>query len=535
MAGLYVLGKNVKVAGDLEETLGRIGQTANMSVGQLSDLRSQLRQLSSTDETNQSVDALAESFKSLVSAGMGNEQASASLRAIGRTATATGAGMEDLARTSFVLIDALGIAPEKLGDELDRLAFLGKAGSFEIADMARAFPSLGAAAREAGLVGSEGVATLGAALQLARKATGESGEAANNMKNFLAKMMAPETLRNFKKYGVSATKIMSDALKAGENPIEAMLRKIDTMIGDDQVKRKARLGALFGDMQVQDFIRPLLANMGDYKKLKQEALEKAGGTVDKDYATALSWFNQKLGGASNAVGRLGESIGRSLLPPLGAMVDIATPVIGFLANVAEFSPTATAGVTSLGAALLVGVPALSAAALGIKLVGTSIAAMGMAFKVTPIGALVTALAIGAAVIYDNWEPISAFFAKIGEGIVLGIAPAVDFLSDAANIITGPAQTLIGLGRDVVGLFGGEGLDFQNTTEAVGRTAAAYGKMAARAGLGDDAARATGGGSSPNGEVRVKVDLSNLPPGTRVETATSGQGIAPEVGMQMAMP
>lgn len=159
---LAVVGDFKSVAADFEHGLMQAGITADMSNAQIGGLRDQLRGLAST--SNQSMTELLGGFNALVSAGMDKDKdkATASLAAIGRTATASGASVEDLSKTAFQLVDTLGVAPEDLAGALDRLAYAGKQGSFELRDMARYFPVLGASAKAMGLQGTEAVATLGA-------------------------------------------------------------------------------------------------------------------------------------------------------------------------------------------------------------------------------------------------------------------------------------------------------------------------------------------------------------------------------------
>lgn len=524
-AAIGFVKQNVAVAADLEKTLTEIGITADMSGGQVEQLRQQLRQLSSADQTNQSVENLARAFKAMVSAGMDNEKAAAAMKAVGRTATATGADIEDLAKTAFTLVDTMGIAPDALDKELNRLAFTGKKGAFELKDMSRYFPTLGAAAKEAGLQGSEGVATLGAALQMARKATGESSEAANNFRNFMSKMLAPETLKNFKEANVDLMKVFTQGSENGGNPIEAVLKQIDTMLGDDPAKRKQRLGALFGDEQVKDFIRPMLANMANYKQMKQEALN-AAGVVDQDYARVLATFKAKSDAATNAVTNLGESFGRSWLPPLGLALGLITPVIGAVSGIAERFPGATFAVTALGAGMMILPPALFAVRLGITAIGRSMLA-------TPIGLFAVGIATAAGFIYDNWAPIKEFFTGIWSQVQPAWTEFSSFVIEWADIVIAPLRTLQGLWKDLGGAVTGKGLDFSNTKAAIGQNFEAAAKMGDRFGAGDSVrqlgAKAIGaaGADGADGKVRVELDFRNMPRGVDVQSTVTGRGIDPE--------
>lgn len=407
-ASLRGIGSAVSMASDLEHELMKAGVTADMTNEQIAALKEQLRGLSVPERTNQSMQELLKGFGALVSAGMDKDRASAMLEALGRTATASQASMEDLAKTAFILNDTLGVAPEAMGKALDQLAFAGKQGAFELKDMARYFPVLGAAAKEAGIQGEEAVATLGAALQMAKKGAADPSEAANNMKNFLAKMMAPETINKFKEHGVNVTKIFSDAMKKGENPIEVMLKKIDGMLGSDVTNRKARLGALFGDMQVQDFIRPMLANMGDYKKLKSDIM-KSSGTVDTDFARMMETNKELTTGFTVQLGKLGEAIGSALVPPMNLALKAITPIVTVLGEMATNSPATTAALVTFGSAVTLLPPAIGAVTVAWSILSKSMIA-------SPIGLAIGAVAVGAGLIIDNWGAVKSFFSTIWNGV-----------------------------------------------------------------------------------------------------------------------
>jgi TP901 family phage tail tape measure protein len=567
-AGLYGLNKLRVTAETEQHDLEQIGITAGMGADEVEGLRQSLRRLSAKSETNQSMDNLVKSYKTLASTGLTDRitdqrQMETILRSIGRTATAATADIDDVSRMAFTLVDTLGVAPEDLSKELDRLAFAGKKGSFEMKDMAQFFPTLGAAAREAGMTGSEGIASLGAALQVAVKGAGSSAEAANNMKNFLAKMMSPDVMKNFAERSVDVTKVIGDAMKKGENPIEAMLRQTDALLGDDQVKRKARLGALFGDMQVQDFIRPMLAGMGNYKQMKSDMLA-ASGTVNEDYNRIIQTGKEKSEAFANAVDKAGRSIGKALLPPLGFVLDAATPVVEWLAEMADRSPGTTAAVAMLGSGIMILPPALRLATFAARTFGLAnifaaggVRAMGVALAANPIGAAVTVMAIGAGLIYDNWDTIKTFFLSIWDDVQPYWDSYFSFVVDGALMMTTPLRAVLAVAKATMDVLQGKGFDFATVTAVFDESAAAGKRMWDRVpkemqrpdmGIlkpGDAlAASDTGGlstaamGNAPTGQINVALDFSNMPTGVDVSTSASGPAVGDvdsRTGYQMSGP
>lgn len=586
---LYGVNKLKVTAENEQHELEQIGITAGMSAEAVEELRQSLRRLSAKSETNQSMDQLTKAYKTLASTGLTDRitdqrKMETILRAIGRTATAATADIDDVSRMAFTLVDTLGVAPEDLSKELDRLAFAGKKGAFELRDMAQYFPTLGAAAREAGMTGTEGIASLGASLQVALKGAGSSSEAANNMKNFLAKMMSPDVMKNFKERGVDVTKVISQAMKDGENPIEAMLRKTDALLGADPVKRKARLGALFGDMQVQDYIRPMLANMNGYKQLKAEIMT-AAGTVDEDYNRILQTSKERSAAFAIATDKAGRSVGKALLPAIGAVLDAGTPMVEWLGNVIDKSPGTTLAVTALTSGVMLLPPALRLATFAARTFGISnlfaaggVRALTMAIRANPIGLAVSGIALLAGAIYDNWAPIKGFFETIWDGVRPKWEEFIAFVSDAFTLITAPWRAVLTVGAAVGDWAIGNGFDGDalsaKLAEQGGDVRAAGGRMVDRAGTGlemagragraavnwdearaayaagDALARSTyaanmtpglsaaAAGQAPSGEINVKVDFANLPPGARVSTEARGGAVGDvdtRTGYQMAGP
>lgn len=329
-----LIGGAVSGAADFEHTLMATAITADLTDAEIGRLRTSLRGLSVPESTNQSVERLEAGFNALVSAGMDADKAEASLYAIGRTATATQAGVEDLSKTAYVLVETLGVAPDALSAELDRLAFAGKAGAFELRDMARYFPMLGAGAKNLKLQGSEAVGTMAAALQIAKRGAGDPGEAANNMANFMKALTSPEVLKLARKSGINIKKIMKQAWATGENPFDAVLDVLHKKMGSDPFK----IGKVFHDAQVQNFLKPLLADYEDYKNLKADIESKSKGSVDTDYARMLSTTKEGMTGLANSVAKFGDSVGKALLPQTRELVGALTGVVELAGGFAEANP-----------------------------------------------------------------------------------------------------------------------------------------------------------------------------------------------------
>ena len=324
VAGFYALktaiGAPIKSAVDFETLLEDIGQKADIPVERLAALGEQIKRVAS--DTNQATTAIANAVDNLLGRGAAEDVALAAAGPIGKAATAYRAATDDLAAASWSAVDNLKVPADQIGTAIDAMAQAGKEGAFELRDMARFFPSLGAAYQGLGQKGTDAVADLAAALQIVRKGTGDSSTAATNLQNVLQKIGSPATLRAFGKMGVNLRKEMQKAEKAGMTPIEAIAGITNKTLKGDLGK----LGFLFEDAQVQAGMRSLIQNMEEYKRIRAEAM-KASGVVEKDYQRRIETAAGATIRWKASIENLSLAIGTSLLPVMSDLVNRFTPVI----------------------------------------------------------------------------------------------------------------------------------------------------------------------------------------------------------------
>lgn len=250
------IGAPIKSAVDFESLLEDIGQKADIPVERLAALGQEIKRVAA--DTNQATTAIANAVDNLLGRGAAEDIALAAAGPIGKAATAYRAATDDLAAASWSAVDNLKVPADQIGTAIDAMAQAGKEGAFELRDMARFFPSLGAAYQGLGQKGTDAVADLAAALQIVRKGTGDSSTAATNLQNVLQKIGSPATLRAFGKMGVNLRKEMQKAEKAGMTPIEAIAEITNKTLKGDLGK----LGFLFEDAQVQAGMRSLTERGG---------------------------------------------------------------------------------------------------------------------------------------------------------------------------------------------------------------------------------------------------------------------------------
>lgn len=356
-----------------------------------------------------------------------------------KAATATRASMDDLGSVAIALKDNLKVGEEGFEGALNMLAYAGKRGQFEIRDMAKWLPALSPSFQALGVTGKEAVAEIGAALQIARKGAGSNDEAANNFKNFLQKITAPDTLKDFEKAGIDLKGSMMNLRAQGLTPVQSMLAIITQYmqskgpaaagqfqqamaIKDDKEREAAlqrlseayKLGELFQDMQAMSFIRPAIANQGEMKDIKQGSMDAGDkGLLDADFKKRMEGATEQFKAFKIGVMDIGITIGDALLPPLTELLQELKPGIKAFGDWAKEHPGLIKGVIGLVGGLLAGKMAFIGIKYGINLV------------LSPFNALrtsITALSGKWTYLQGMWQagrfaPAIAGLRSIGGGIL----------------------------------------------------------------------------------------------------------------------
>lgn len=390
-------------AGQLQAKLADIAITADIPRERIAEIGKTLGDIART--TGQTREALAGGLQVLVASGLDADRATASLEAIGKTATASGAEVEDVSKTVFSLLDNLKVAPGEAIKAMDMLVAAGKAGRFELKDMAKYFPGMTADAAKLGLTGTQAVSALGASLQIALKGAADPAEAATNMKNYMAKLTAPDTVKNFKKMGVDIEAEFKGWAARGLNPIEESMKRIQKLTGGDGFK----IGELFGDMQVKSFITPMLQQADEYRRIKAE-VENSGGAVEADLA------RRKGEDPTQAWKRMGESLASlrdaaivPLLAPLANLLDLTTAAIKPVTDWMQKNEGLVSVLGTTFGLLLGGKVAFAALSYGLSIVRVGVMALGVAMTANPIGLAIKGIALLATVIIANWGTIGPWF------------------------------------------------------------------------------------------------------------------------------
>ncbi|OJY65509.1 MAG: phage tail tape measure protein [Sphingobium sp. 66-54] len=439
LAPLLIAGKG---AADFQSGMTDIALKADLSRKATAGLQANI--IAAARAAKQLPENMRAGVDVLAGFGMSPQEATRMIAPIGKVATAYRAEIADLAQASFANFQNLKVPIAQNARALEIMAAAGNAGAFEIRDMAQYFPTLTAQAQALGQSGVAAVADLAAAAQIARQGTGDSASAATNLQNLLAKINTKETIQKFKKMGTDLPTALKQAYAKGKTPLEAIAEITKKTLGGDL----SRISFLFGDMQAQQALRPLIQNMEEYRRIRAEALGSKGA-IDAAFARRSEDAAVQARTLVGNLQRLAITLGPVLLPPFvritEAAVKLSDRFVAWSAANPRLSGTLVGLVAGFGA-LRIGLGALQfllgsalgpfaslfglimrsgpavATAFGLMrtaalFLGRGVVTAGAMMLANPLVALIVGIgiAVGTAayLVYRNWDTIKAAF---GAGI-----------------------------------------------------------------------------------------------------------------------
>ncbi|MDD2105713.1 phage tail tape measure protein [Pseudomonas asiatica] len=414
---------------------------------------------------NQTQTEVAQGAAVLIAGGISSaKELEAYAPTMAKFATATRASMDDLGSVAIALNDNLGIGAAGLERSMNMLAFAGKSGQFELADMAKWLPQLTPQFAALGITGERAVAEIGASLQIARRGAGSNDEAANNFKNFLSKLTAPETLKAFEKAGIDLQGSMRNLVSQGLSPAQAMVSILTKHLGTkapaaaaeyqkalditDAKERETalsrldeayKLGELFADQQVLSFIRPALANQQDQASIQKGSFDAADkGIGDADWKKRMESPKEQLKALTINLSELGITVGSVLLPALVDVTQAVIPVVQSFASWAGENPALVKSVIGLVGGLLVGKLAFIGLAYGVNLAISPI--VGMTTTIRSLSAKWTLLR--AMWQMGKFTPLITGLSRIGSGLLTVMRISGLFLRGIAMAFGAPIMMAV---------------------------------------------------------------------------------------------
>lgn len=162
------------------------------------------------------------------------DQAKALLPGLMKNASASGASAKDLSSISIRASQTMGIPLDQVMEILDEANAAGKAGGFELRDMAKSLPQAMAGAKQSGLTGREGFRKVIAMLQASVITAGSKDEAANNVFNWLGKINSEDTAKDFAKQGIDLRGRLVSGRAKGMDSADTFVSLVDEVASKDK-------------------------------------------------------------------------------------------------------------------------------------------------------------------------------------------------------------------------------------------------------------------------------------------------------------
>lgn len=370
-----------------EERVARMSITADKgnTVAGFESVKTQIEQgIKSANQAGGGTrDNAAGALDNMLASGQDLSSALKALPAILKASTASGADATEL---SNIIIKGKQNGYIKDGQEsafLDKSVAAGKAGQFELKDMAKWLGQQMSAGQMAGLTGEKGFDRLLMMNQAAMASAGSKDEAGNNVANLLAKLNSADTAKDFQKQtGKDLSKYLVNTAKNGGDSVDAWVSLLrdemrnnkdyqaaqaklnsaatpeDKRAANESITNLAMgssVGGFFQDRQALAALIPLLTDNGGADSSSTQvktAIANSNGVVNSDFNKYQTTTAAKIDAAGNAKDNAASAAFDTVKPAIDGMVE------GFT-SAAESFPKVTTAVTLLGAAAVA-----SAAAMG---------------------------------------------------------------------------------------------------------------------------------------------------------------------------
>jgi TP901 family phage tail tape measure protein len=294
----------------IEREMNRIGITANASATETKAAFGDLQTI--TKQLAMGVDDGVTALDTLVASGMDLKEAMAFLPSVLATAQASGAATDDIANTAIKAASALKLETSQMQHAFDIMVAGGKAGQFELKDMATYIPDLANSFSSLGYTGEDGLKKLVSILQTIREDTGSASSAATYAQNIFGKIYSSDTATKFSKMGIDLRKEMDAARKSGEDTVAAFVRISKEAINGDLSK----LPLLFTDEQFRLGMQSLMTSADSYEKfLKTVNSTEVDGTVFKDLERVTGDTQASIDRLSSSWDKMINSIGKGAAVP----------------------------------------------------------------------------------------------------------------------------------------------------------------------------------------------------------------------------
>ncbi len=323
LGGTALLASEAAKTVQFEEALTRLGINSRGAVGSLELLRQKIFDVSTnTGVAREEILGAASTFTALTGDG---KAAAESMALFAKVSKGTGSSMDDIATSAASMLQNMKIAPQDMEKAFSILIAGGKAGAIELKDVAGLMASLSAAhQRFAGSAGTEGLATLGASLQIARQGFGSAAEAATGLEALMGAIV-----QNSGKLKEAGVRVFNKDAKTGVKTLRSFDEIVQAIANSKLAKDPQKLFKALGRKEAIAAFAALTKNREAWGNLADETLR--ANDVQEDYdAFARSSAGQLAAAWNQAKNEIASAITPQMIEGFSAAIRGAISLAGDL-------------------------------------------------------------------------------------------------------------------------------------------------------------------------------------------------------------
>lgn len=423
-------GLTLRSAANFEAAMNKVGVLTNATGQDLKSLEAQARELGRT--TQYSASQAAEAMSFLAMAGFNTEKIIGSMP--GTLQLAAAANM-DLAQAADIVSNVMtgyGFEAEQLTRINDVLVKAFTSANTDLTQFAEAMKIAGPVAKGMNLEFEETAAVIG----IMGNAGFQASLAGTALRGTLSKLASPakDAQKALGRLGIRKSDIMDST-----GQLKSLTEIIKVL--EARGAGAADLLEIFGERAGPAMTAVLSQGSAAVTELTAK-LQEAGGTAKRVADAQMKGAAGEVRKLASAFEGLQLAIADSGL--LQWFTDAVRNMTDWVQGLSESSRTALkwgtiiAGIAALIAPLIIALGSLGLAINGLVIGGAALKAFSAVLMATPLGwfmAAIAAIAGAAALIYTNWEPISAFFSKLWDGIVSKFSGAIAAIRNGLNTVT----------------------------------------------------------------------------------------------------